>query len=694
MKKRNILLLSGLILLPLLAQAQVMRSQVYEPFMKAQLLQRRGQDSAAIACLNELAELVPTFPPVYLRQADIYYEMYQRNGSKEALQGAVFMYRKYLTLEFNENLIKEPSERLRKLEDILQVSHFEEDELKESLASNTETIQVITDQTSADKIVESQPEAKAIELVPLVAVAKENTVSEPVSRPNSSLIPDLGNPSFSFLSYYKLNPPTVPNKEEPAVPQLAAKDMNGHWVSDMMLGDGREQWIFDFKEDGNNDLLITFSNHSGIVNEDVDDSTPFRRALVVTKSYLQKTNILSDTKYEVLNERVRTKVDPSGFTFKIEVDKNYIAGNALFKWGKSLVNNLSGVIPFGPSISNYVNNYVEQKEIIDRTKNATIVYTFNCKSKAPGVLSCDITSMSNFVDEKGRNKSKAGSSFTCSLFKTENGYTFGNNEVMDEEHENLDELFEKVKQDAAKDVNYNYPLAILYFNGIGTKQDEGKAVECMNLLGLNRSDARAKAWLASYFYHKAYADDVFNIILRRKYIKSAQFWSSLMKSQKHKEWYGVKGDMCISDQQRDINTTMQDSALYYYKKGDEAGDVYSTYRLGYMYLHNEKPNLQEAQRLLLKAANAGNEDAIYELALSALVAKDLDAYIHNLHLSADMGCPEAFDEIAKAYSMGSSRGFKVNPVEGTKMKRFAKQAAKDDWMSVLLSYGYKLDSYL
>ncbi len=694
MKKRHIFMLSGLMLLPHLVQAQVMRSQVYEPFMKAQLLQRRGQDSAAIACLNELAELVPSFPPVYLRQADIYYEMYQRNGSKEALQGAVFMYRKYLTLEFNENLIKEPSERLRKLEDILQVSHFEEDEMKESLASNTESIQIITDQIMADQIVESQPEIKEIELVPLVEVDNKKIESISETHPKSTLIPELGNPSFSFLSYYKLNPPTVPTTEVPSVPQLNSKDMTGHWVSDMMLGDGREQWIFDFKDDGNDDLIVTFSNHSGIVNVDEDDSTPFRRALVVTKSYLQKTNIMSDTKYEVLNERVRAKVDPSGFTFKIEVDKNYIAGNALFKWGKSLVNNLSGVIPFGPSISNYVNNYVEQKENLDRTKNATIVYTFNCKSKAPGILSCDITSMSNYVDEKGRNKSKAGSSFTCSLFKTENGYTFGNNEVMEEEHEKLDELFEKVKQDAVKDVNYNYPLAILYFYGIGTKQDEGKAVECMNVLGLNRSDARAKAWLASYFYHKAYTDDVFNIILRRKYIKSAQFWSSLMKSQKHKEWYGVKGDMCISDQQRDINTTMQDSALYFYQKGDEAGDVYSTYRLGYMYLHNEKPNLQEAQRLLLKAANAGNEDAIYELALSALVSKDFDAYVFNLHLAADMGCPEAYDEIAKGYSIGINRGFKLNPVESTKMKRFAKQAAKDDWMTVLLSYGYKIDSYL
>lgn len=697
---RSILLATSFILLPVAVEAQVMRSQVYQPFMKAQILQKRGQDSAAIAALNEVAELVPNFPLTYLRQGDIYYEMYQRDGNKDALSGAVFMYRKYLTLEFNEKHIKEPSERLRKLEDILQVSHFEDDEMKDSQAEMAnDKIQVITDMASAQALTPAATAAPvaAVELVSLVAEPEPAVVeSASTTVAKSSFAPSLGKPKFSFLSFYEATLPQAPVTNATSVASLNAQNLTGVWVSEIMNNDGREKWIFNIRADVSHDCKIQFSKHSGVVNDDVDQSTTFRRAMAITKTYLQKTSIMSDTDYDVVNELASSKYDDKGFSFSFEVEKTYKAGNAVFNWGKNMVNNLSGMLPFGATINNFVNNFVTQKETKDRMKNANITYTFKCTNKADGILLVDVSSTVASLDENGRLKTKIGPSYTTQLFKMEQGYTFGHIDPNygSEKYGKFEPLFKKVKSDAALDINYNYPLAMLYYYGVGTDADEAKAVECMNALAMNDGDARAKAWLSSYFYTKAYTDDWKNTMLRRKYMKSAQFWSDKMHQLKQKEWYGVKGDMCSSDQSRDIFNTMQDSAFYFYKLGDEAGDIYSTYRLGYMYMHSEKPNLANAQTMLLKAANKGNADAVMELAKLALSQKDYEGYLKNLTLAADMGCPEAYEELSRAYTAGPSHGFKLDPKEGIQVKRLAAWAEKDNWIPILLSYGYDITPYL
>lgn len=708
---RQLFLLSSFFTLSQWADAQVMRSQVYEPFMKAQILQRRGQDSAAIECLNQVANLVPNFPPTYLRQAEIFNDMYQRNGSKEALSAAVFMYRKYLTLEFNEALIKEPGEKLRRLEDILQVAHFEEEESKDG-DDTKETLLVITDSESAKTLVANSSYVapkmtKQVELVPMIsspastASTQQSSVPEPTavisetSVEKSVLIPDLGSPVFSYLNFYKSDFATTVETAPVTNVPFDSDNLTGHWVSETIQPDGRELWIFDIKPQSPEECVIMFSNLSGIVNEYQDQSDVFHRALSLTKTYLQKTNILANTKSEVVNEYIKAKITPQGVKFDVEVENTYVGGTTLYKWSKNLVNNLQAVLPFGAVINNYVNNYVDQRQALDKTKSTTTTYTFNFSPKSNGVIGCEISSVVKSVGENGKAKSKIGPTINTSFFRTDANYTVGQDEreYSSKSYGNWEELFARVKADAKVDINYNYPLAILYYYGVGTSQDTGDAIECMTSLATCTGDTRAKAWLASYFYNKAYTDDSQNTFIRRRYVKSAQYWSSQLHSQSIKDWYGVKGDMCSSDQTRDIFTSLQDSAIYYYKLGDEAGDPYATYRLGSIYLQGEKKNLPEAQRLLLKAANAGNENAILELANLALLKNDLQAYKHNLHLAADMGCPDAYSELGKAYSKGPSHGFKLDPITGLRMNRLAIRAEKDDWIPVLLSYGYKLDKF-
>lgn len=684
-----------------LAEGQIMQSQVYTYFMKAERFHQMGKDSAAIASLNELVELIPEFPLTYLRQGNIYYDMYQSKPTDEALNGAVFMYRKYLTLEFKESLIKEPSERLRRLETLLNVAHFEEEEKKDSQEDLAqEDIQVITDAESAKMITvtpaQSQ-ETKIVELVPLVAQAEvapaqSSEVKNPVVE---GLIPQLGKPKFSYLSLYDIQLPTAPIVEENKVTALSAQNLVGHWVTETMQSKGRVMWAFDIQEDGMGGYYVVFSDESGIVHPTTNDGTAFRRTMSFLKKYLQKTKLISDRKYEVLIERTKAKVEGNAISFTFDVEEQYIASSTLRKWSKNMINNLHSILPFGYSINNYVNNYVDKKNNEDRTKNATVSYTFVCHPKTEDIMDCKISNVRNSQNEYGKQKSKVGKTTTCNLLKTlsDNVEEISDEDYTSNEIGDFKELFDEVKADAAQDINYNYPLAYLYFYGVGIKKDVGKAVEYMNALASVKEDTRAKIWLSNYFYHKAYTDDTKNIFTRRKYVKSALYWSNLMHDLKMKEWYGVKGDMCTSDQDRDISSVMQDSALYYYKLGDEAGDLYSTYRLGSIYMQSNKKQ-QEAERLLMKAANQGNEDAILELAHLALRRQDLNAYLNNLRLAADLGCPEAYEELGRAYSEGSSYGFRLDPLQGIRMKKYAIHAMQDDWIPVLLSFGYNIDSYL
>lgn len=692
----RISLAAALLALPSIVDAQVMRSQVYQYFMKAQTLQNRGQDSAAIAQLDEMANLVPGFPPTYLRMAEIYDGMYQRSGSSESLQAAAFMYRKYLTLEFNEEKIKEPSARLRELEDLLKIAHFEDEEMKDNKQDADDDIPVVVDMVAEEELAMEQPEAKPLELVSLFAAEESMADDAPAPVFESQLIPSLGNPKFSYFSFYNVNKPGGLHTTPVKAPVLRPENLEGHWVASLTRANGREMWIFDIDAENPTTCSVVISNESGIVRDDIDEENFFRRAFVVTKNYLEKTNILSNTKHEIVSERVVTRVDQETFRFSFEVEENYQSGTAIMKWSRNLVGNLQTVLPFGTSINNYLNNYLTQKEQTDKTRDRSIIYTFNCKLKAEDVIDCEITTVINSVTESGKNRSKNGATQVGYFYRTDKSYASGQ---IDKNYSSADygdfgPLFEKVKADAAKDINYNYPLAILYYYGVGTKQSTGKAIELMNSLAAQKEDTRAKSWLSTYFYHKAYTDDSKNTIMRRRYLKSAQFWCKRMHENKQKEYYGVKGDMCYSDQEREaMFTTMRDSAMYYYAQGDKAGDAYSTYRLGSMYLQRETKNLEKAESLLLKAANAGQEDAIFALAHLALLKNDLQGYVHNLSLSADMGCPEAFTELYEAYTTGPSIGFPLDPKEGLKMKTLSLKAEKDDWIPVLLSYGYDIDSY-
>ena len=133
--------MSGVLRFVLAATAgaqQVTRGQVLKAMYKADSYHAAGKDSLAIALLDSMATLIPRLSVIYEREGRIYESMYEKQQSKSALNAAVLMYRRYLSLEMNENKTREVSQRLRELEDKLQVAHFEDEE--EALAQEEEKI--------------------------------------------------------------------------------------------------------------------------------------------------------------------------------------------------------------------------------------------------------------------------------------------------------------------------------------------------------------------------------------------------------------------------------------------------------------------------------------------------------------------------------------------------------------------------
>lgn len=661
------------------SEAQVTRSQVYTQFMRANMLLRNGQDSAAIAALDKVADLVPELPLTYLREARIYDDMYEHTAKTEALNGAVLMYRKYLSLEINPAKTMEASDRLRILEDKMQIAHFEDQEAKDSqeeLAAE-DAIQVITDDKAAEVLTASVTE-QVIEEIPVLELKK---------------------PDFSYLKFYNISIPTTPVVASAKQNNLETIDMKGHWVSDISNANGRELWMIDLQQLSKELYNITFSNESGIVHTAEENETFFRRALTTAKTYMRKYQFMSTTSYEVVRERTTARVEPGNIlVFTFDIDEEYQPGKKVYKWMKNLSSNIASLLPFGSMVSNYLNNYATNREELDKERTFTTSYTFRCQPVSNKLMNCTISSVKKSTNKNGRARETVGQEITCHFFQAEPDYAkkYEKEETYSKENGTWEKLFDQVKADAQRNVNYNYPLALLYYYGVGVKKNENKAINCMNLLATIPTDYRAKTWLASFFYDAAYNKDEYSTATRRKFLESAGYWSKSLHDRKQKEWYGLRGDQCLSDFSREVgNTVLADSAFYFFTAGDAAGDIYSTYRLGYMKLHDEygKPNLEEAEKYLVKASQAGNADAIYELACLCLKRKDLKGYLTHLSMAADRGCPESYAELCDAYQQGPDRGLELNFEQASKMRKLSRYAEADEWIPTLLSFGYKMDNY-
>ena len=673
------LLLIGLVVLPFLSlimnegiQAQVTRSQVNLQFMRAEMLLRREKYQEALSALDVVIEISPGYPAPYLRKAHIYDDLYKRNGDQEVLASSIYYYRKYLTLEYDDEKVLEPSKRLRQLEDILKISHFEDLEEQDSRKELT--------RQDAAPVVTSDEEAKAAAGTLSIS---QKPVEEVILNPYHG---------FNFARHYGVELPqaavTRPN------PVVTDQDLSGHWVSDVCIEDGREMWNFKFAKSSNGNYIITISDQSGIVNPSRERKAIQKQAM----SYMRRVRLLNDMRYVIVNEEAEGKTKGNEISFMFAIDEEFVQGKTLSKWAHNVMSNIAHLV----SSDNSDAYFADQSNV----KAITVEYTFDCKLVTPNVMECNLSNLRNTVNPNGYMRTRRGQDQKIYLHRTSRDYTFYEmpEVIAQQNNAKAEALFAQVNEDAKTQNSKRFPLAILHQYGIGVKQNEDKAIQMITQLATSAGDPIAKAMLANYYFHEAYDEEEHSTTTRRKYLKSSEYWMQSLHRQDDARWYGIKGDMFVRanavswDERADLfsslTTSMVDSAASYYRQGAQKGDVRSMQRLGHLFLYciPEKRNLEEATMWLNMASDAGNAEAELDLGHYFWLKEDYNAYIKHTARAAEMGCPEAFEELSKAYCCANGRfyGLDYDFEKAILFKQLALQADYDSWIPILVSYGYKV----
>lgn len=722
MKKWSFIsLVWGLVALPWLAVAgePITKGELLKTFYKANNYRDAGNDSMAIVTLEGLAMRVPRLPITYLRMAEIYDGMAEKDATDvAALNGAVLMYRKYLSLELNDTKAQPVSVRLRALEDKMKIAHFEEEDKKaaEEQLTMTDAIPVVENDEETERIAVATEAMKAhvieglqnvkpgidvpgisavlntpvvAEVQPEVAPAEALTdyIPEALAGQSCDRLPDLGTVNLSRLKLYDIEPVSDNYTPKECDGILSSAILEGHWVSSLTNSSGRESWIFDIVPFGDT-YSIALHRESGVVNKDPEEKNFYNKVI----GLLEENEFLSNTTQTIVCDQVEGIVRDKILTFTFESEKDYKPSTGIYTWGRTLLENLSSVIPFGNIVYKLGDNFLNKRTEKDVEAVFTIESRFNCSLVADGVLECRYA-MKEKKTAKGKGTKVVNSALSrFYLYKTGEDYVCFTPMDLESADMNYQPLFEKVSHDAIETVEMNYPLALLYLYGIGTERSEVRAVELMTQLAKEKSCGRAMAWLSTFYFNLAYNNKKeVSTSLRKKYLKTSTYWLGKMRSEQMPAWYALKGDMneCCNE---------TDSVLQFYKTGALKGDPYASYKMAVCALkgrYMKEKNPVMAQKYLAEACRHNYPDAYLQLALmykdGVGYPCDTAAYVQNLFKAVDMGSEAALGELSEAYirGIGVERSFS----KANLMREYRHNAENTVWMDILTLYGYDVEAY-
>ena len=689
--------------MPSVGIAQITRSQVNLQFMRAEMLLRQGKDSAALEALDVVIEMAPNYPPPYLRKARILDESYQRTLNPQTLAGAIYQYRKYLTLEIDEQKISDAQTRLSYLENKAGVKHFEElqeHDSQEELAGPDVASAVTSDQ-EAIRAAEidrgsQQPSRPASSNKPQPRPTG-GQATQPASRPTND---------YNFARRYKINSPTIAERQRPAsTPPANAnssrgtrteeRNVTGHWVSDMSLDDGREMWNFFFKRTDTGSYIITISDQSGIVGKSHSDIALTQE----DRAYMHRVASPDGFRYVIDNQEAEATPNGNQIDFVFAIDEERDHNGLLQKWTKNLLSGISNILPWTDTAESEDTSLESQDE-----HPTTIEYRFECQILTENVMKCHLSHVRNKVNPNGYMRSRRGPDQTIYLYRTPDDYSYFKPSSSPDyrNDDKMKELFDIVSADAEEYPNRRYPLATLYHYGIGVKRNDAKAVQIMVQSATLADDSRAMAWLVQYYFTAAFDEKKYSPNTRRKYLKSSDYWAQRLQLQDESLWNGLKGDMMMYSHSMgydanghlcsSLSSSMSDSIMHYYKIGAMKGDLHSISRLGHLYLWSgkERRNLEVAEMYLKQAADAMSAEAEYDLGQLYLMKQDYAAYLNHTVRASEMGYPKAYQELSEAYltARGTSHGVDYDFNQANRLKQAAAQAVRDQWIPILHSFDY------
>ncbi|MBP5213232.1 MAG: SEL1-like repeat protein [Bacteroidales bacterium] len=689
---------------------QVTRGQVLKAMYKADSYHAAGKDSLAIALLDSMATLIPRLSVIYEREGRIYESMYEKQQSKSALNAAVLMYRRYLSLEMNENKTREVSQRLRDLEDKLQVAHFEDEEeaLAQEEEKNARVLPVVTDDSQAADMAQNvvQPVVPPVE-APTVAPAigkpgleKQQVGQAEVLQP-ATLSPDLPQQSatqpqeqlasvkqeggkFSYLTYYELE---IPAKAVQTVDvdtkTLEVSDTEGHWVSSLANSDGRERWIFDISAfDGS--CVIALHPQAGILNEPKGN----RNFAQTVLNFMKDNDLIANTTLSIPCDQVIGTINGHQMVFNLESEKTYKPNASIYSWSHTLLDNVSTLLPFGQVIYKLGNSLLAKQESKDLETTYTTDAKFAVSKVSDGVLKVHYSAREKKTNKNG-SKMMGNRIETFFLFRTTSDYVHFEPvdiEGMEDDHTGL---FAQVSNDAQRDPSKLYALANMYFYGVGTETDESLGLQLMNKAAVQTNGTDAYAWLAKFYFNEAYEDQSLSSSSRKKYIKASNYNLGKLRSLQDARWYAIKGDMM-----ENASGSEADSAFYFYQQGAMKGEPYALYKLGTCYVNanHTSRDLVRGLKFLNDAAEKGNAEAWLAIARMEKAGvgtnKDLDKYLMHLSKAIDMGSVEAIHELSDAYMQGIAveRDFH----QASMIRESWYRAQQNNWIPAVIGAGYGL----
>lgn len=706
---------------------QLTRKQLLQKFVQATQYHNAGQDSLAIAKLEEVAEIMPNFAATYRREAEIYADMSSK-GDELALNGAVLMYRRYLTLELDDEKTREARARLKELEDKLHVAHFEDTQLEQSKqeAKQDNALATIDDDaedlqsfvmsvsqraesnvasirpSGGRRAVRSIPSAKNVtaatpasgaEQVPvaaeslkneLPAVAQEtpaaqtaNTGAQPRGEEKAASQSGKG---FSYLSYYDLKMPQLVTGNTDQQLNMNIQSLEGHWVSSLANTDGREYWIIDIQSFGS-DYSVSLSPIAGVTNP-VEDKNLYNRALKMLRSY----NLLSDESVKITETEADGRVNGNHLLFKFKSEKNHEPNSSVYKWTNQLLSNVAPALPFGniiQKVGETVTNALSENDV-----HVTYSYdmNFDCHLTSEGVMECEYLSKGKQVSTKG-TKSLAAKKKSFTFYRTAADYEYFRPETIEPEEENLQALFDDVCARIEVNPTAYYALALLYHYGVGCEVDDKKAVEFMTLATNTTCAEKAIGWLVKHYKEEATDDNMLSFWTKRKYSKMSQLWLQELKNRNMPSYYGLKADIMLDDEDKSKN----DSAIFFFRDGAKVGDPYSTYRFAMLLMGRRDFN--QAMELLQKAGDNGEPDAYLYIALAKRdgngVAVDPKGFLDYLSKAIDGGSVQALRVLSDAYLQGSY--IRRNFVEGNVIRNYWMQSTQNQWLDDLYALGFDID---
>ena len=704
---------------------QLTRKQLGQKFFQATQYHNIGKDSLAIATLEEVAELLPNFALTYRREAEIYDDMSQQ-GNQLALNGAVLMYRKYLTLELDANKTADAEHRLRVLEDQLNIEHFEDKQRKqaqEEVKRNVILASMDDNETDFDEFVMSVsrktktsisrnstikiPKKTALvenkesidsketstdsnnvktsaEVQIDIATGNKQTIEnvndkEPIS--NLSIRKDRKK-TLSYIDYFNLS---IPNKAtvNPSNIELAINNENliGHWVSSETNPSGREYWIFDITPFSST-LNVTLSDNAGVVCPDDIDKDLSEKVM----DLLKNQNILGHTTQMEISDRMANSsaINNNHFVFTIEGSKEYVPNTNIYTWTKQILDNITPVIPFGNLIAKVGETVTTNLTKKDEAATYKIVMRFDCTMEDEGVLQCVMQKRTTRTTSSGAKTNTEMQNFA--LYRTSNTYSHFVPELLSSDEEEVS-IMNKVKEQVEINNKYAYGLGLLYYYGIGEEKNIQEAVSFMTLASQTEMAPKAMVWLAKFYNEEAMNANSLSFWNRRKYHKMSDLWLNKMKQLKLTEWYGAKGDILSLDEDKE----KQDSASIYYHQGAIAGDPYCCYK--YALQQNAKGNFKEGADKLLMAGQKGFADAYCELAIMHRLGQtgttSYNDYLKYLELALENGSIGSLKELANAYLMGY--GIPKDFVKGNVIRCYWYQSIQHQWKNDLYLLGLNID---